>query len=156
MQRVSAIAFAAAVTLVPACSESSDSVVAPGTPALATRTDQNNDRLPFTLLDVDNPCTPALEAIDLEGVIHGQGSLWDNGHFKAHYNVELTGADADGVRYVGVSSGNGKGEVPTDDAVISTVISSNGATPNFVTKIVLHHLPDGTVTVDKSGEECRG
>jgi hypothetical protein len=108
---------------------------------------------------VDNVCTPAVEAIDLEGTIHGQGSQWDNGHFKSHYNVNLTGVDANGVRYQGASTGNGKGEFlgsGTEDVVISTVINSNGAAPNFVSKIVLHHHKDGTITVDKAGEECRG
>jgi hypothetical protein len=109
-------------------------------------------------ITVDNPCTPAVESIDLEGTIHGMGSTWDNGHFKSHYNVNLTGVDANGVRYQGTSTGNGKG-VPgstTEDVVISTVINSKGGTDNFVTKIVLHFATDGTVRVEKLGEECRG
>ena len=44
----------------------------------------------------------------------------------------------------------------TEDVVISTVISSQGGTPNFVTKIVLHHHKHGTITVERGGEECRG
>jgi len=147
------------ITLTPACSEISDTVTDPGTPTLATRTEHNNIRVPFSLPDVDNPCTPAIEAIDLEGIIHGQGSEWDNDHFKSHYNVTLTGEDADGVQYQGTSSGNGKGDFPgspTEDVVISTVMNSLGGTPNFVTKIVLHFAADGTVQVEKGGEECRG
>jgi hypothetical protein len=148
-----------AVTLAPACSETSGWATDPGTPALATRTEYHNIRVPFLAEDVDNPCTAAVEAIDLEGIIHAQGSHWDNDHFKSHYNVTLTGVDADGVRYQGASSGNGKGEFlgsPTEDVVISTVLNSLGGTPNFVSKIVLHHHKDGTITVDKAGEECRG
>lgn len=147
-----------AFTLAPACRETSGWATDPGTPALATRTEHDNTRGPFTLPDVDNPCTPAIEAIDLEGIIHGQGSQWDT-HFKSHYNVILTGVDADGVQYLGTSTGNGKGEVfgvEPEDVVISTVVSSQGATPNFVTKIVLHFAGDGTVQVEKGGEECRG
>ncbi len=71
----------------------------------------------------------------------------------------LTGVDDNGVRYQGTSTGNGKGEFlgsPTEDVVISTVINSQGGAPNFVSKIVLHHHKDGTITVDKGGEECRG
>jgi len=142
-----------------ACADTSEPPLVPTSPSLATRTDQNNDRVTFLLEDLDNPCTPAVEAIDLEGQIHGQGSIWDNDHFKSHYDVNLTGVDADGVRYQGTSTGNGKGEFPgseTEDMVISTVISSQGGTPNFVTKIVLHHHKDGTITVDRGGEECRG
>jgi hypothetical protein len=148
-----------AVTLTPACSETSGAVIDPGTPALATRSDQSNERLEFTLTDVDNPCTPAVEAMTLEGIIHGQGSQWDNDHFKSHYNVTLTGEDADGVQYQGTSSGNGKGDFlgsPTEDVVIITVLNSLGGTPNFVSKIVLHFAADGTIQVDKAGEECRG
>src|SRR5512141_2934950 len=77
----------------------------PGGPSLATRDEHNNIRVEFLLPDFDNPCTPAIEAIDLEGIIHGQGSLWENGHFKSHYDVSLTGVDADGVRYQGSSTG---------------------------------------------------
>jgi hypothetical protein len=54
---------------------------------------------------------------------------------------------------------NGKGEFlgsETEDVVISTVITSQGGLPNFVSKIVLHHHKDGSITVDRSGEECRG
>lgn len=141
-----------------ACSESAVSSLDPGAPALATRTDRNNTREQFSIT-LDNPCTPAVEAIDFEGTIHGQGSIWDNDHFKSHYNVNLTGVDANGVRYVGVSTGNGSGEYPgspTEDMIISTVISSQGGTDNFVTKIVVHFAADGTVRVDKLGEECRG
>ncbi len=146
-------------TILSACTDTSESPLGPTSPALATRTDHNNLWVPFVLEDVDNPCTPAVEAIDLEGSIHGQGSIWDNDHFKSHYDVNLTGVDADGVRYQGTSTGNGKGEFSgseTEDVVISTVINSQGGTPNFVSKIVLHHHKDGTVTVDKGGEECRG
>jgi hypothetical protein len=148
-----------ATTLMSACHETSGWVTDPGTPALATRTDHNNTREPFFLPDVDNPCTSVIEAIDLEGTIHGQGSQWDNEHFKSHYNVTMTGVDADGVRYLGTSSGNGKGEtigIEPEDVVISTVLNSQGGTPNFVTKIVLHFAGDGTVQVEKGGEECRG
>jgi hypothetical protein len=148
-----------AVPLIPACSETSDTILDSGTPALATRLSQDNLRLPFTLSDVDNPCTPAVEAMVLEGIIHGQGSEWDNDHFISHYNVTLTGEDADGVQYQGTSSGNGKGDYPgspAEDVIISTVMNSLGGTPNFVTKIVLHFAADGTVQVDKAGDECRG
>jgi hypothetical protein len=141
------------------CTDSSVSPLDPGAPALAARTDHNNVRAEFFLSDVDNPCTPAVEAIDFEGIIHGQGSTWDNDHFKSHYNVNLTGVDANGVKYVGASTGNGKGEFPgseTEDVVISTVVTSQGGTDNFVQKIVLHHHKDGTVTVDRAGEGCRG
>jgi hypothetical protein len=161
MQRSPSSLLAAllAVILTPACGETADWVIAPETPALATRTEHDNTREPFSLPDVDNPCTSAIEAIDLEGTIHGQGSQWDNEHFKSHYNVTLTGVDADGVSYFGTSTGNGKGEFPgseNEDVVISTLLISRGGTDNFVVKIVLHHHKDGTVTVDKSGEECRG
>jgi len=141
-----------------ACSDSSDWTLGPEGTALATRIEENNDRLPFSLPDVDNPCTTAIEAIDLEGIIHGHGSLWDNGHSTSHYNVTLSGVDADGVRYQGTSAGNGSGELgsPSEDAVISTVINSLGAYPNFTTKVVVHFLKDGTLRVEKNGEECRG
>ncbi len=152
---VAALLLAAGAT---ACSESAVSPLEPGAPALATRTERDNVREPF-FITLDNPCTLAVEAIDFEGIIHGQGSTWDNGHFKSHYNVNLTGVDANGVRYVGVSTGNGNGEFPgspTEDVIISTVLTSQGATDNFVTKIVLHFSADGSVQVDKLGEECRG
>jgi hypothetical protein len=155
----SLLAALLAVILAPACGETADWVTGPETPALATRTTHDNTREPFFLPDVDNPCTSAIEAIDLEGTIHGQGSQWDNEHFKSHYNVTMTGVDADGVRYLGTSSGNGKGEtigIEPEDVVISTVLNSQGGTPNFVTKIVLHFAADGTVQVEKGGEECRG
>jgi hypothetical protein len=142
----------------PACSEGPVSSLEPGAPALATRTDHNNVRVPFSIT-VDNACTPEIEAIDLEGTIHGQGSTWDNDHFKSHFNVTLTGVGPDGVKYQGESTGNGKGEFPgseTEDVVISTVITSQGAAANFVSKIVLHFAAEGTVQVDKSSEECRG
>jgi hypothetical protein len=141
------------------CTDSSLSPLDPGAPALATRTDHSNVREEFFLSDVDNVCTPAVEAIDFEGIIHGQGSTWDNDHFKSHYDVNLSGVDANGLKYVGASSGNGKGELfgsETEDVVISTVITSQGGTDNFVQKIVLHHHKDGTITVDRAGEECRG
>jgi hypothetical protein len=147
------------VGLLAACGEFSDWTVGPEGTALATRTESTNDRLPFSLLDVDNPCTEAVEAIDLEGVIHGQGSVWDNDHFKAHYNVTLSGVDADGVGYQGTSTGNGSGEFPgsaTEDLVISTVINSLGAYPNFATKILVHFHKDGTLQVERLREECRG
>lgn len=152
---LTAVLIAATAT---ACGESHSAPLDPGSPELATRTEQDNDRLAFSLPDVDNPCTPGVEAIDLEGVIHGQGSLWDNGHFKSHYDLNVTGADADGIRYQGVSTGNGKGEFLENeaDAVMSTVINSLGGTANFVSKIVLHHHSDGTITVDRAGEACRG
>jgi hypothetical protein len=155
----SLLAALLAVILAPACGETADWVTGPETPALATRTTHNNTREPFFLPDVDNPCTSAIEAIDLVGTIHGQGSQWDNEHFKSHYNVTMTGVDADGVRYLGTSTGNGKGAVfgsEPEDVVISTVIISEGPAPNFVSKIVLHHHKDGTITVDRAGEECRG
>jgi hypothetical protein len=147
-----------AITFAAACHESSDWATAPGAPAQETRTDHNNDRSTFLVEDFDNPCTPGIESIDFEGIIHGQGSQWDS-HFKSHYNVILTGTDADGVRYVGESTGNGKGEtfgVAPEDVVISTLIISQGGTPNFVMKIVLHFAKDGTINVEKGAEECRG
>ena len=145
--------------IAPACTESTSPSLDPGAPALATRTEQSNIRSDFFLTGLDNVCTPQIEVIDLEGIIHGQGSIWDNDHFKSHYNVTLTGVDADGVKYQGESTGNGKGEFPgsdTEDVVISTVITSQGSIPNFTSKIVLHHHKDGTITVDRAGEECRG
>ena len=124
----------------------------------STSTDHHTRAEDTSHATLHNPCTPGVEAIDLEGVIHGQGSLWDNGHFKSHYDLNVTGVDADGIRYQGVSTGNGKGEFPENeaDAVISTVINSLGGTANFVSKIVLHHHSDGTITVDRAGEACRG
>jgi hypothetical protein len=141
-----------------ACGEGPGSSLEPGTPALATRDDRNNVREPFSIT-ADNPCTPEVEAILLQGIIHGQGSTWDNGHFKSHYNVNLTGVDANGVEYQATSTGNGNGEFPgspTEDVVISTVIGARGGVPNFVMKIVLHFAADGSVQVDKSSAECRG
>lgn len=151
---VAALLLAAGAT---ACSESAVSPLEPGAPALATRTERDNVREPF-FITLDNPCTLAVEAIYFEGIIHGMGSTWDNGHLQSHHNVTLTGVDANGVRYQGTSAGNGK-VVPggtIDDVVISTVNTSQGATDNFVTKIVLHFSADGSVQVDKLGEECRG
>jgi hypothetical protein len=144
------------LTLVPACAEQASAPSDPGAPELATRIDHNNVWEKFSLPDVDNPCTPGQDGIDLEGKIHGQGNVWDNDHFKSHYNVNLSGVDADGVRYQGASTGNGNLGSPIEDMVISTVINSTGGGPNFTSKIVLHHHKDGTVTVDKAGEECRG
>lgn len=143
--------------VLPACAEEASSPSDSGAPELATRIDVNNGWFDFSLPDVDNPCTSAVvEAIDLEGRIHGHGSSWDNGHFLSHYDLNVTGVDADGVRYQGTSTGNGNVGDPIEDMVISTVINSTGGLPNFTTKIVLHHHKDGTVTVDKAGEECRG
>ena len=142
-----------------ACGDNPSAPPDPASPSLAVRTSQENVREEFLLTDVDNPCTPQIESVDLAGIIHGQGSQWDNDHFKSHYDVNLMGVDANGVRYQGSSTGNGKGEFlgsETEDVVISTVVSSQGAAPNFVSKIVLHHHKDGTSTVDRSGEECRG
>jgi hypothetical protein len=141
-----------------ACGGREGSPLEPGAPAFATRSDQNNVRESFSLT-ADNPCTPTVESIELAGTIHGQGATWDNGHFKSHYNVNLTGVDADGLEYTAVSTGNGNGEFPgspTEDVIITTVINSRGGTDNFVMKIVLHFATDGSVQVDKSSEECRG
>jgi hypothetical protein len=135
---------------------SAGSPLAPDGPSLATRTDRSNIRVEFVLSDVDNPCTPGPDGIDLSGIIHGQGAAWDNGHFNSHYNVNLSGVDDNGVRYQGSSTGNGNLGSPVEDMVISTVLNSTGGAPNFVSKIVLHHHKDGTTTVDKAGEECRG
>jgi hypothetical protein len=121
--------------VLPACAEEASSPSDPGAPELATRIDVTKGR---------------------EGRIHGHGSSWDNGHFLSHYDLNVTGVDADGVRYQGTSTGNGNVGDPIEDMVISTVINSTGGLPNFTTKIVLHHHKDGTVTVDKAGEECRG
>ena len=146
-------------TAATACSESPGSSLEPGPPALATKIEEFNLSEPFSLTDLDNPCTPASEAIDLEGVIHGTLIIWDNQHFKSHFNVSLTGVDANGVKYQGTSTGNGKGDFPgsgTEDVVTSTVLNSQGGTPNFVAKIVLHFAANGTVQVEKGSEECRG
>jgi hypothetical protein len=146
-------------TAAAACSESAVSSLEPGPPALATKIEEFNVSEPFSLADLDNPCTPAIEAIDLEGTIHGILFVWDNNHFKSHFNVRLTGVDADGVKYQGTSTGNGKGDFPgseTEDVVISTVFTNQGGTDNFVAKIVLHFAADGTVQVEKGSEECRG
>jgi hypothetical protein len=142
----------------PACSDGAASSLEPGAPVLATRTDQGNVREPF-FITADNPCTPAVEAINLEGTIHGIGSTWDNGHVKTHYNVSLTGADANGVQYHAASTGNGKGVDPAtglEDVVITTEIISQGGSDNFVMKMVLHLAADGSVQVDKTSGECRG
>ena len=144
------------VAFAPACSEPASAPSDPSAPQLATRTGSNNNWFDFLLADVNNPCTTETEAIDLTGRIHGVGSSWDNGHFLSHYDVNLSGVDADGVRYQGASTGNGNVGNPIEDMVISTVINSTGGGPNFTTKIVLQHLKDGTVTVDKAGDECRG
>jgi len=143
-------------TLLPACAEQASAPSDPGAPELATRIDENNDWFDFSLADVDNPCTPAVEAIDLEGRIHGHGSSWDNGHFLSHYDLNVTGVDANGVRYQGTSTGTGNVGDPIEDMVTSTVINSNGGLPNFTTKIVLLHHKDGTLQVDKFEAECRG
>lgn len=143
-------------TLTLACGEQASAPPDPGAPELATRIDSNNDWFDFFLADVDNPCTAPVEAIDLAGRIHGVGGAWDNGHFLSHYDVSLSGVDGNGVRYQGASSGNGNLGSPIEDMVISTVINSTDGAPNFTTKIVLQHLKDGTVTVDKAGDECRG
>src|SRR5512147_2502102 len=136
------------VSAASACGDRSPLPLDPGGPSWATRDEHINDRLEFFLPDLDNPCTATIEAIDLEGIIPGQGSLWDNGHFKSHYDVNLTGVDADGVRYQGSSTGNGQGDLlgsTKEDLVISTVITNQGGLPNFVSKIVLHHLQDGSI-----------
>jgi hypothetical protein len=148
----------ALVGVLAACGGPPDWTVGPEGTALATRTERNNERLPFSLVDVDNPCTEAVEAIDLEGVIHGQGSVWDNDHLQLHYNVTLSGVDANGVPYQGTSAGNGSGDPGggTEDVVISTVINSLGVYPNFTTKSVVHFGEDGTLQVDRLREECRG
>lgn len=141
-----------------ACGENPVSPLEPGAPSLATRTDQNNVREPFFITE-DNPCTPDLEAIDFEGTIHGVGSTWDNGHVKTHYNVSLTGVDANGLRYEAASTGDGKGVFPgtgAEDVVISTVINSQGGTGNWVMKMVLHLAADGSVQVDRESSECHG
>src|SRR5436305_5579726 len=93
-------------TVLTACGENPVSPLEPGVPAFATRTDENNVREPF-FITADNPCTPDFDAIDFEGTIHGLGSTWDNGHVKTHYNVSLTGVDANGLRYQAASTGNG-------------------------------------------------
>jgi hypothetical protein len=147
---------AALLAILPACADQLSAPSDSGAPELATRLDQNNDWFEFSLPDVDNPCTPAVEAIDFEGKIHGQGGSWDNGHLLSHYDLNVTGVDADGVRYQGTSTGTGNLGDPVEDMVISTVINSNGGLPNFTTKIVLLHHKDGTLQVDKFGEECRG
>lgn len=144
------------VTLAPACAEQATAPSDPGAPELATRIGSDNEWFDFFLADVDNPCTADVEAIDFEGKIHGQGSAWDNDHFKSHYNVNMTGVDANGVRYQGTSTGNGNLGSAVEDQVISTVINSTGGLPNFTQKIVLHHHKDGSVTVDRFREECRG
>jgi hypothetical protein len=144
------------VIFTPACAEQASAPSEPAAPELATRIDHDNIWVDFFLADVDNPCTGKVEAIDLAGKIHGVGSSWDNDHFLSHYDVNLSGVDADGVRYQGASTGNGNVGNPIEDMVISTVINSTGGGPNFTTKIVLRHLKDGTVTVDKAGDECRG
>jgi len=154
--RRSLLTAALLAAILPACAEPPSAPADPGAPGLATRLDHNNDWFDFSLPDVDNPCTPAVEAIDFEGKIHGQGGSWDNGHFKSHYDLNVTGVDADGVRYQGTSTGNGNLGDPIEDMVISTVINSTGGLPNFVSKIVLLHHKDGTVQVDRAGEECRG
>jgi hypothetical protein len=154
--RRSLLAAAVIATLAPACAEQASAPSDPGAPELATRIDHGNIWVDFFLADVDNPCTPEVEAVDLTGRIHGVGSSWDNDHFLSHYDVNLSGVDADGVRYQGASTGNGNVGSPIEDMVISTVINSTGGDPNFTTKIVLQHLKDGTVTVDKAGDECRG
>jgi len=90
---------------------------------------------------------------------HGVGSTWDNGHGKAHYNVNLTGVDANGLRYEAASTGNGKGVFPgtdVEDVVIMTVINSQGGTDNWVMKMVLHLATDGSIHVEKESSECRG
>ena len=56
---LAALFIAAGVT---ACDESPASSLEPGMPVLATRTDQGNVRESFSII-VDNPCTPAVEAI---------------------------------------------------------------------------------------------
>ena len=152
----SVLAAALMVILVPACAEQASAPSDPGAPQLATRIESNNNWFDFSLPDVDNPCTPAVEAIDLEGKIHGVGSVWDNDHSKSHYDVNMSGVDADGVRYQATSTGNGNVGDPIEDMVISTVINSNGGLPNFTTKIVLLHHTDGSLQVDKHSEECRG
>ena len=134
------------MSLAPACAEQASAPSAPGTPALAIRTDSNNDWFDFSLPDVDNPCTADVEAIDFEGKIHGHGSVWDNDHFKSHYDVNMTGVDANGVRYQLTSTGNGNLGASFEETVISTVINSTGGLPNFTQKIVLHRLTDGTIT----------
>jgi hypothetical protein len=155
----SPLALSVALAALLACSEAPDWTLGPDGTALATRTGHDNVWLPFSLPDIDNPCTEAVEAIDLDGKIHGQGSHWDNDHFKSHYNVALSGVDGDGVRYEGTSAGNGSGEFlgsETEDIVISTVINSLGAYPNFTTKILVHFHKDGTLQVERFREECRG
>jgi hypothetical protein len=150
------LAAALMVTLVPACAEQATGPRDPGAPELATRLGSNNEWFAFFLPDADNPCTSEVEAIDFEGKIHGQASAWDNDHFNSHYNVNMTGVDANGVRYQGTSTGNGNLGAPYEDQVISTVINSTGGLPNFTSKIVLHHHKDGTLTVERFREVCRG
>lgn len=144
------------VSLAPACAEQPSAPSGPGAPELATRLDSSNEWFDFSLLAVDNPCTSEVEAIDFEGKIHGLGSVWDNDHFKSHYDVNMTGVDANGVRYQGTSTGNGNLGAPFEEQVISTVINSTGGLPNFTQKIVLQRHSDGTITVDRFREECRG
>src|SRR5690242_6294913 len=117
------------VTLAPACADQASGPTDPSTPTLATRIDGNNDRVDFLLAGADNPCTSKVEAIDLQGTIHGVGGAWDNGHFLSHYDVNLSGVDGDGVRYQGASTGNGNLGSPIEDMVIRTVINSTGGAP---------------------------
>lgn len=143
-----------------------------GLPAAAQASEKVDDfdmRFEFTVNGVNNPCTPQLDDITLDGSGRVMGKMWrdDDGSMRAlsTMRVRLDGDAADGTGYVGHSEFKAHTEIEGDVAHISTdakhLLVSQGADPNFFLRYKINVTFDlvgtgSTVEVVKDQAECRG
>lgn len=115
-----------------------------------------NEIIPVALATV-NPCNGAL--VFLEGTDHQIFKLWSNGHFKQHFQYNLSGEDTDGVKYKMRDAWNYNGDFFTGfpfQYTISWSLISQGAAPNFVQHVRYKMDADGNIVIDEYWAECRG
>jgi hypothetical protein len=123
-----------------------------------------NSRFPISFT-VDNPCTPDIESIQLEGEEHlVLRSSFDNTgteHLGLHFNVHLTGSDGQGVTYTENLTHNADGTMTPDEDLVFQArdlmrLVSGGAAPNFMMTVVFRIFRDGTILFDPGEVLCRG
>ncbi len=121
---ISALAIAAGLFTL-ACEQAPTTLDAPDVLA-AVKVVDTNEFVDVVDFAVFNPCNG--QVVLFTGTSHDKVQMWDNGHWKFHFQFNLTGTDASGVTYRLTDAFNAQGNavLPVTYNYTAKLVSSTG------------------------------
>ena len=162
--RITALAISSGL-LALACEQAPTTLDAPDISAAVKILDFN--ALLATSFTDDNPCTPQVEEIEFTGWEHAIMKFWDldgsgdisvGDRAKRHFQFNLKGTDAAGLKYRLTDALNKEGlfnSMPYHETFTSRVISQTNV-DNWLVRSQYTINANGDVTVDRYSEKCVG